>query len=129
MTSYHKNDCRTLAQHWARLGKALLYSWAGLRAAWRHEAAFRLEALACLLMIPAAFWLGRSGLERAMLLATLLLVPLTELLNSAIEAAVDRQGQEHHPLAGRAKDLGSAAVLMALLIAGCVWGLLIYERL
>jgi len=105
------------------------YSLAGLRAAWAGEAAFRQEVTLCLILAPTALWLGASGLERALLLGTLLLVLLAELFNSAIEAVVDRQGNEYHPLAGRAKDMGSAAVLIALLNAGCVWVLLLADKI
>ncbi|MBF0126395.1 MAG: diacylglycerol kinase [Magnetococcales bacterium] len=105
------------------------YSWAGLRAAWRHEAAFRQEAALALALIPLGFWLGNGALERGMLVGSLLLVLVIELLNSGIEAVVDRIGPEHHPLAGRAKDLGSAAVLIGLLIVALVWGLILWERL
>ena len=79
-------------------------------------------------MAPMALWLGRSPLEKALLIGVCLLVLVVELLNSAIEAAVDRVGQEHHELSGRAKDLGSAAVFVSLVIAGMVWGTVIYDR-
>lgn len=100
---------------------ALLNSLAGLKAAWKEEFAFRLEVLASLVFIPAAFFLTDIALERAILIATLFLVMAFELLNSAIEAAIDRMGEEIHPLAKKAKDCGSAAVLMALFIAAAVW--------
>lgn len=109
----------------ARLWHAAGYSLAGLRAAWRHEAAFRQEVLLCLPLIPLALWLGASGVERALLLGSLGLVLTAELVNSAIEAAVDRHGPERHPLAGRAKDAGSAAVLVALVVAALTWLLLL----
>ncbi len=108
-----------------RLARAARCSWAGLRAAWREEAAFRLELLLLGPLALAVPWLGASGVERALLWASLALVPLVELLNSAVEAAVDRSGREHHPLAGKAKDLGSAAVAAALVLAGGVWALVL----
>lgn len=104
-----------------RLINATRFSWLGLCAAARHEAAFRQELAASVAIVPLAFWLGQSGGERALLLAVWLLVLIVELLNSAIEAAVDRFGGEHHELSGRAKDIGSAAVLIALLNAAIVW--------
>jgi diacylglycerol kinase (ATP) len=110
----------------ARLISATGYSWAGLRAAFVHEAAFRQEAALTLVLVPLGIWLGESGLEKAVLVASWLLVLLVELLNSAIEAVVDRIGDEMHPLAGRAKDIGSAAVLLALLNAAIVWGLVLF---
>ena len=104
-----------------RIIKAAGYSWAGLKAAFKHEAAFRQELTLCLLMLPLALWLGQTGVERALLIGSLLLVLIVELLNSAIEAVVDRFGGEQHELSGRAKDIGSAAVFIALLNAAIVW--------
>ena len=112
----------------ARLGPALLHSLAGLRAGW-DEAAFRQETAAALVLVPLAFWLGQGWLETALLCATVLLVLITELLNSAVEAAIDRIGLERHPLSKRAKDLGSAAVLLSLLLAGGVWLAALWQRL
>lgn len=100
---------------------ATRYSLAGLAATWRHEAAFRQEVLCAALLLPLIFVFDISGLERALLLATLLLVLIVELLNSALEAAVDRIGDELHPLSGRAKDAGSAAVFVSILLAVGVW--------
>jgi len=111
-----------------RVVKAAGYSYRGLRAAWRHEAAFRQEALLALMMTPAAFFIAGNGLELALLLACLLLTLIVELLNSAIEAVVDRIGDEFHELAGRAKDMGSAAVLLCLLLTLLVWTALIFHR-
>ena len=107
---------------------ATKYSLAGLGAAWKNEAAFRQELVLCLVLMPAAFWLGRNAVEYALLLGTLFIVLITELLNSGIEAITDRVGVEHHQLSGRAKDLGSAAVFVSLLMLSCVWGLIAYER-
>jgi diacylglycerol kinase (ATP) len=110
------------ADGFRHLLKAFGYSVAGFRSAVRHEAAFRQELVLALVLFPAALWLGQGALEHALLVASLLLVLVTELLNSAIEAAVDRVGDDYHPVAGRAKDLGSAAVFMALLLVAVVWG-------
>ncbi len=104
---------------------ALRYSLAGLRTAWHGEAAFRLELILTPPIAAAALCFGSSGLERALLLGSWLLVPLTELINSAIEATIDRIGSESHPLSGQAKDLGSAAVFVALLIAATCWLLIL----
>src|SRR5690606_41211313 len=100
----------------------------GMRHAGRHEEAVRQECLPAALLLPRAFWIGRSAAERALLIGSCLLVLLVELLNSAVEAAVDRVGAERHPLAGRAKDLGSAAVLVSLVLVGIVWALIAWER-
>ena len=110
---------------WRRLVNATGYSWAGLKAAWRNEEAFRQEALLCAALVPLALWLGHSAVERALLIGSLLLVVIVELLNTGIEAAIDRIGPERHELSGRAKDIGSAAVFMALLNAGVVWLLIL----
>lgn len=110
-----------------RLLNATSYSWAGLKAAWRNEEAFRQESILCLCLSPIALWLGDSGLEHALLIGSLLLIVITELLNAGIEAAVDRIGSERHELSGRAKDLASAAVFIALLNAALVWFLLLID--
>jgi len=111
-----------------RLVRALGWSMAGLRAAFVGEAAFRQEVAVALVMTPLALWLGQTLVERALLLSSLLLVLLAELLNSAVEAVVDRVGSEQHPLSGRAKDIGSAAVFISLLNAAVVWGFLLWGR-
>ena len=108
-----------------RVIKAAGYSWAGLKATFKHEAAFRQELALCLVLIPTGLWLGESGIERALLIGSLLLVLIIELLNSAIEAVVDRFGGEQHELSGRAKDIGSAAVFIALLNTVVIWVLLL----
>lgn len=113
----------------SRIVRATRFSLAGLQAAWREEAAFRQEAVVACVLLPLALWVGRGWLETAFLAACVLLVLLTELLNSAIEAVVDRVSTERHPLAGRAKDLGSAAVMMSLLICAFTWGLALWHRL
>lgn len=105
----------------ARLFHALRYSWRGLAAAWRHEAAFRQELALCAILVPAAFWLARSVPELLALLGVLLLVLVVELLNSALEALADAVTLEDDPLIGRAKDVASAAVLLALILAALVW--------
>lgn len=109
-----------------RILHATRYSLQGLRAALQHEAAFRQELLLFCLLLPPALWFGKSGTERALLVASLLLILIVELLNSAIEAVVDRIGPELHILAGRAKDIGSAAVFIALLNAAVVWLLILF---
>ncbi|MBF0128177.1 MAG: diacylglycerol kinase [Magnetococcales bacterium] len=116
------------ATGWTRLINATGYSLLGMRAAWQNEAAFRQEAVLTVLLTPLGFWLGQGAVERSLLIGSLLLVLAFELLNSGVEAVVDRIGPEHHPLAGRAKDLGSAAVFMALLNVALIWGLMVWER-
>jgi diacylglycerol kinase (ATP) len=113
---------------WRRIINAIRFSAKGLSAAWKFEAAFRQEFILTLLLIPAAFWLGQSAYERMLLIGTCLLVLLVELINSAIEATVDRIGTEQHELSGRAKDLGSAAVLVSLVIVVLVWGTVAWQR-
>ena len=105
----------------ARIVKASVYSWQGLRAAWRHEAAFREELCLSIVLIPLGLYLGENGVEKALLVASVMLLPLVEILNSAIEAVVDRSGSEHHELAGRAKDMGSAAVALTIALLVVVW--------
>ncbi|ODS91604.1 MAG: diacylglycerol kinase [Comamonas sp. SCN 65-56] len=111
----------------SRLWHATGYSIAGLRAAW-SEKAFRQEVLIAIVLLPLAFWLGQGWLETVVLLSVTVLVLITELLNSAVEAAIDRFGGELHPLSKRAKDLGSAAVLLSLLIAAGAWLIAAYHR-
>ena len=104
-----------------RLWSALQWSIAGFRSAWRHEEAFRLEVVAGVVLVPLALWLGGSGLERAMLLGSVFLVLIVELLNSSVESVVDRISPEEHVLSKRAKDLGSAAVLLGLANVLVIW--------
>ncbi|MBI3372157.1 MAG: diacylglycerol kinase [Betaproteobacteria bacterium] len=104
-----------------RLIDATHWSLSGLAAALRNEAAFRQELFCAAVMVPLGLWLGANGLERAMLVASVLQVLVVELLNSALEAAVDRVSLEHHELAGRAKDIGSAAVMVSLVLCVTVW--------
>ncbi|GAB2901532.1 diacylglycerol kinase [Paralcaligenes sp. KSB-10] len=111
-----------------RLLNALRYSLQGFKAAFQHEAAFRQELLLAVVLTPAAFWLGRNALEILLLLSTILFVLIVEILNSALEALADAITLEHHPLIGRAKDLGSAAVMLSLALGGLVWGTLLCVR-
>jgi diacylglycerol kinase (ATP) len=104
------------------------YSLAGFRACFKHEQALRQEIYALILLIPLGLWLGSTGVERALLVMSLLIIPLVELLNSAIEAVVDRFGGERHELSGRAKDIGSAAVFLSIVIAAVVWLLVLAPR-
>ena len=109
-----------------RIVRAAGFSWKGLCAAFQNEAAFRQELALTLLIVPLALWLGETALERAVMTGAWLIVPIVELLNSAIEAVVDRVGDEYHPLAGRAKDVGSAAVFLAFVNAGIVWAIILF---
>lgn len=111
-----------------RVWRAAGYSAAGLKAALASETAFRQELALCVILAPLGLWLGRDGVERSLLLGSLLLVLIVELLNSAIEAAVNRVGPEPNELSGRAKDLGSAAVFVSLLFVLLVWVLVLIER-
>ncbi len=104
------------------------YSVAGLRAGW-GETAFRQEAIASFFLLPAAFWLGTNWVETALLAASVVLVMVVELLNTAVETAIDRIGPEWHDLSKRAKDMGSAAVLLSLLVCAGVWAAALYHRL
>ncbi len=113
---------------WQRLWHATGYSLAGLRAAW-YEKAFRQEALAAIVLVPLGFWLARSWVETALLAGSILLVMIVELLNTGIETAIDRIGPEWHPLSKRAKDMGSAAVLLSLVLAAGIWVAALVQRL
>ena len=104
-----------------RIVHATGYSIAGLSAAWRHESAFRQECVLAIVMLPAAWWVGRSWIEIALLAGSVMVVLIVELLNSAIETVVDRVSPELHPLSKRAKDIGSAAVMLALLTCTTLW--------
>lgn len=110
-----------------RMRHAFGYSLAGLRAGW-GESAFRQEALAALAMLPLAFWLGQTWVEVALLAGTVLLVMVVELLNTGIEATIDRIGPEWHELSKRAKDMGSAAVLLSLLLCAGTWAAALWTR-
>jgi len=108
--------------------RAAKFSAQGFAHAWRHESAFRQELTLCIILTPLAFWLGQTAYERLLLIACLLLVLIVELLNSAVEAAIDRVGEEHHELSGRAKDLGSAAVSLSLGLVLLVWSAVAWSR-
>jgi len=110
-----------------RIINAFGYSMKGLRAAFKHESAFRQETALLIILLPAAFMLGRNIVDYSILIGSLLLVIIVELLNSAVEAVVDRVGDEHHKLAGRAKDIGSAAVFVSLLNVGVIWSMYVYQ--
>ena len=107
---------------------AFKYTFAGLASAWKNELAFRGEVVVVTIMLPLGIWLGRSAVERALLIASILLILLTELLNSALEAVVDRIGPERHELSKRAKDMGSAAAFISMVTAALVWMIIAYDR-
>ncbi|TKR34086.1 diacylglycerol kinase [Luteimonas gilva] len=111
-----------------RVMKAAVWSLQGLRAAWLHESSFRLEVYLFAVLAPIGWWLGETGVERALLIGSMLLVLSIELLNSAVEAVIERYGPEHHELAGRAKDMGSAAVFVLMLNVLLVWGAILGSR-
>src|SRR5579862_1908555 len=111
-----------------RVLRAFVYSWQGFRHAWREEAAFRQELSLALVVVPAGLYFGRSGVERALLVWPMLQILLVEILNSAVEAVVDRGGLERHPLAGMAKDMGSAAVMLSFALLGTVWLLILSDH-
>lgn len=108
-----------------RLINAFGYSVEGFKAAFTHEDAFRQEVFLAIVLIPLAIYLGENSVEKALMIASVLLVLIVELLNSAVEAAVDHTSTDHHALAKRAKDIGSAAVFLALAIVAIVWGLML----
>nr|WP_267472993.1 diacylglycerol kinase [Stenotrophomonas rhizophila] len=112
-----------------RILMAAVWSWQGLRAAWLHESSFRLEVYLLVVLAPLALWLGQSPVERALMIGSLLLVLAMELANSAIEAVIERYGSEFHELAGRAKDMGSAAVFVLMVNVLVCWGLVLLPQL
>lgn len=112
-----------------RLLAATGFSLAGIRTAWRSEEAFRQEVVLAAVLLPAAWWLGTTAVERLLLAASVLLVLIVELLNTAVEYTVDRIGTDHHELSGRAKDIGSAAVLLSLVLWALTWGTVAWARL
>ena len=114
---------------WRHLVHSTRYSLKGFKAAFANEAAFRQEAVLCLLLLPLAWWVGETPVEWLLLISSCVGVLIVELLNSAVETVVDRIGPEHHVLSGRAKDIGSAAVMLSLIMAGLTWGLLLWQRL
>ena len=111
----------------SRVWHATGYSIAGLRAGW-YETAFRQEAIASIVLLPAAFWLGRTWVETVLLAGTVILIMIVELLNTGIETAIDRIGPEWHDLSKRAKDMGSAAVLLSLLLCAGTWAMALFQR-
>ncbi|VAW72587.1 Diacylglycerol kinase [hydrothermal vent metagenome] len=111
-----------------RIIKAAGFSWQGIKAAYENEAAFRQEVALSSVLIPLAVWLGENATQMALMISSVLLVLLVEILNSAIEAAIDRHGEEHHPLSGRAKDMGSAAVMFAFIYLLVIWGGILWDN-
>lgn len=111
-----------------QIWQALIWSLHGLRAGWRVEASFRLEVILCVILLPAGLWLGNGALEKALLAGSLLPVLAAELLNSGIEAVVDKLWPEYNTIAGRAKDMGSAAVFLLMLNVLVVWGVILVAR-
>lgn len=111
-----------------RLSRAFASTGRGFRAAWREEEAFRQECLLALVVVPLGLWLGNSGIERALLVGPMFVVLAIELVNSAVEATVDRIGLERHPLSAIAKELGSAAVFVAFVLLGLNWLLVLGWR-
>lgn len=108
-----------------RFINAIFFSYSGFKAAWMHEEAFRQEVFVLLLAIPLALWLGNNNMEIILLLSSIVLVLVVELLNTAVEAVVDRVGVEYHELAGRAKDIGSAAVMLSIAMSVMTWLLIL----
>ena len=108
--------------------KALIWSLKGLRASWTFEASFRLEVYLSIVLFPLGLWLGRGAVEKVLLVGCLILVLAAEILNSAIEAVVDKTTPEFHELAGRAKDMGSAAVFLLMLNVALCWGLILWQH-
>jgi diacylglycerol kinase (ATP) len=113
---------------WRRIRKAFDFSMQGLQSCYRQEEAFRQEVWSLVPLLPLGLWLGETPTERAVLIGSLLTVPIVELLNSAVEAVVDRVGPERHELSGRAKDSASAAVFLSILFAVGVWGLILVPK-
>jgi len=112
-----------------RIFKAAVWSWQGLRAAWLHESSFRLEVYLLIVLAPLALWLGQTPVERALMIGSVLLVLAMELANSAIEAVIKRYGAEFHELAGRAKDMGSAAVFVLMMNVLVCWVLILLPQI
>ena len=110
-----------------RIVKATQYSWQGLRAAFKFEAAFRQEIFMLVVLTPFILWIDISSMEKAFLISTLFLLLIVELMNSALEAVVDRIGSEHHELSGRAKDIASSAVFVTFVMIGITWPLILWQ--
>jgi len=129
MDNPHKNASELKGKSGIRrLINATRYSWQGYKAAWKTEEAFRQEAILAMIMIPVAVFLPVELVEKLLMISTVVLVVIVEIINSAIEAAIDRFGNEIHPLSGKAKDLGSGAVLLALFLCGGVWLSILIHR-
>lgn len=111
-----------------RIYNAFFFSMDGFKAAWKNEEAFRQELMLAIFLIPAAFFLGENFIQVSILILTVFLVLITELLNTCVEAAIDRISDERHELSKRAKDIGSAAVLLSLTVLTVIWGLFLYQR-
>lgn len=126
-TAREATDAQKHRRGFGRVWHAFGYSLAGLRAGWK-ETAFRQEATASAVMLPLAFWVGQSWVEVVLLAGVVLIVMIVELLNSSVEAAIDRIGPEWHSLSKRAKDMGSAAVLLSLVLCACVWAAALWTR-
>ena len=109
-----------------RVISAFYNSLRGFRDCWNNEAAFRQEVAGCIILVPLGLWLGDGGVEKSLLVGVCLIVLIVEILNSGIEAAIDRIGHEHHELSRIAKDLGSAAVFISLTLVGITWGLVLF---
>ena len=124
-----KESERSLLRQPKHLMNALRWSANGLKAAWIHEISFRTEAVVTLIAAPFGLWLGRTAMERIVLIGSLFVVLAFELLNSAIETVIERFNPEHHVLAGRAKDMGSAAVLVVLVNAALTWAIILLSRI
>lgn len=122
--SLNSNTPRTPFRVW----QAFTWSMKGLKATWQLESSFRLEVYLCLILVPLGFYLGQNPVEKFLLISVLLFVLIVEVLNSAIEAVVDRWGNEHHELAGRAKDMGSAAVFLSDIIVVLCWALILWPQ-
>jgi diacylglycerol kinase (ATP) len=118
-----------LPRHPSRIFKAAKWSLQGLHAAWLHESSFRLEVYLFIVLAPLGWWLAQTPVECVLLIGSMLLVMSVELLNSAIEAVIERYGPEFHELAGRAKDMGSAAVFVLMMNVLLVWGVILVPRL
>ena len=127
MTQPHRPDKHTTGP--TRLARAFGSTWRGFCAAWREEEAFRQECLLGIVVVPLGLWLGANGVERALLIGPMFFLLAIELVNSAVEATVDRIGLERHPLSGLAKELGSAAVFVAFVLPGVNWLLVLAWRL
>ena len=119
---------KTGATGLTRIIHAAGYSWLGLKAAYKHESAFRQELWLAAIMIPLGIYLGETLIAKAALVTSVMFVLVVELINSGIEAVVDRVGDEPHKLSGRAKDMGSAAVLISLIMTGLIWAVVIIEQ-